>query len=432
MSVADVDGDDDLDIFLAGRIVPGRFPEPASSILLINENGVLKADAARSAPFLNIGMVSGSAFADVDGNGAADLILACNWGPVRVFLNQNGRFVEATRQLGLARFTGLWNGVTAADFDGDGKLDIAASNWGRNTHHQGRLPWRIYYGDFSGSGGVDVLEAIAGGSGQWAAWRARDAVARALPAVNEQFASYRAFAAASLEQIIGPAWAGANQVEINTLDSMVFLNRSGAFEPAPLPAEAQLAPAFGITAGDFDGDGREDLFLAQNFFDTEVETPRYDAGRGLLLSGRGGGSFQALPHQSSGILLHGQQRGAAVADFDEDGRLDLAVGQSNGATRLFRNKRAKPGLRARLRGPAGNPHAIGAVIRLKSRGSSGPAQTVRAGSGYVSQDSSVLLITAAEAPEAIETRWPGGQVTVHPVPPGAREITLGIRSERTP
>src|SRR6185503_10778294 len=106
----------------------------------------------------------------------------------------------------------------------------------------------------------------------------------------------------------------------STLATTVFLNRKGRLEAIPLPAEAQFAPTFGVCVADFDGDGREDLFLAQNFFAFGVEDSRLDASRGLLLRGDGKGGFVAVPGQTSGIKVDGEQRGAAVADFDRDGR----------------------------------------------------------------------------------------------------------------
>jgi len=57
-------------------------------------------------------------FSDLDADGDPDLILACEWGPIRVFLNEGGAFMEATKQLGLEEFKGFWNGVATGDFDG--------------------------------------------------------------------------------------------------------------------------------------------------------------------------------------------------------------------------------------------------------------------------------------------------------------------------
>jgi len=242
---------------------------------------------------------------------------------------------------------------------------------------------RIYWDDFSHLGGFDVLEAYSEPAlKKIVPWAALDVASSAIPFVKEEVASYRAYGAMSVEEILGPWSAAAKQVQVNTLDSMLFLNRGDHFEARPLPVEAQFAPAFAVAVGDADGDGNEDLFLSQNFFDVEPEISRYDAGRGLWLLGDGRGGFKALNGPESGVNVYGQQRGAALCDFDADGRVDLVVTQNSGETRLFRNVSAKPGLRVRLRGPPGNPLAIGASLRLENDSVQGPVREIHAGSGY--------------------------------------------------
>ena len=169
---------------------------------------------------------------------------------------------------------------------------------------------------------------------------------------------------------------------------------------------------------------REDLFLAQNFFSMRPEWPRTDAGRGLWLRGDGQGHFTALSADESGVRIYGEQRGAAVGDFDEDGRPDLAVAQNGAATTLWHNDRATPGLRVRLAGPRGNSQGFGAIARLQFGDRKGPAREFHAGSGYWSQDSPVQVLALPASPTAIEVRWSGGGVTTSPVPAGAREIEV--------
>src|SRR5205809_881944 len=182
--------------------------------------------------------------------------------------------------------------------------------------------------------------------------------------------------------------------------------------------------ASGIGVADVDGDGKEDVFLAQNFFGVDAETSRHDAGTGLLLLGDGRGGFRALGPREAGIAIYGEQRGCAVCDYDADGRMDLAVTQNGAETKLYRNREAKPGLRVRLHGPAGNPSGVGAELRLKFGQRFGPAREVHAGGGYWSQDSASEVLSTPEPPDEIWIRWAGGRVTTSVIPHAAKEILV--------
>jgi hypothetical protein len=108
----------------------------------------------------------------------------------------------------------------------------------------------------------------------------------------------------------------------------------------------------------------------------------------------------------SGVTVYGEQRGAALADYDGDGRVDLAVTQNGAETKLFRNEGAIPGLRVRLRGPLGNPSGIGAVLRLVFGQRMGPAREIHAGSGYWSQDSVVQVLATPDPPPKSRSAGP--------------------------
>ena len=158
---------------------------------------------------------------------------------------------------------------------------------------------------------------------------------------------------------------------------------------------------------------------------------RQDAGRGLLLRGNGKGGFTAVPGQESGIRTYGEQRGSAVCDYDEDGRVDLVVTQNSDQTKLYHNATAKPGLRVRLVGTPANPTGVGATIRLKFGTGWGPAREIHAGSGYCSQDSAVQVTSLPQAATQIEVHWPGGKRTTSDLPAGAKEISVAADGKVT-
>jgi hypothetical protein len=252
----------------------------------------------------------------------------------------------------------------------------------------------------------------------------RDALAIGFPFVAERFSTHADYGAASVQEILGERMNSMFEVTASTLESMAFLNRETHFDAHPLPDEAQWAPAFGLNVGDFDGDGNEDVFLGQNFFAVQPQTSPYDGGRGLWLKGDGKAGLKAVSGEVSGVKVYGEQRGCALGDYDEDGRVDLVVTQNAGPTKLYRNVGGRAGLRVRLKGPPRNLSGVGATMRLRFGQRLGPAREIHSGSGYWSQDSAVQVLGMSEFPTEIRVRWPGGKTTTSPVPAGAREIEV--------
>ena len=445
LALGDLEGDGRLALFVGGRTRAAMYPAPVNSRLFVSQAGAFVPDAANNKVLENVGMVSGATWSDLDGDGFPELILACEWGPIRIFRNDHGRLspwnprvtvpagsipqMRAGQPVLLEDLQGWWNGVAVGDFDGDGRLDIIASNWGENTKYQGHraAPLRLYYADFNEEGVLGLIEAyFEPGMGKYVPENRLDLVSRGMPFLRARFPTFQAFADATVDEALGDRQAQARFLEANWLETTLFLNRGDHFEARALPLEAQLAPVFAVVVADLDGDGYEDIFLGQNFFAVEPETSRYDAGRGLLLKGDGHGGWRALPGPESGVMVYGEQRGAAAADFDGDGRVDLVVTQNAAPTKLFRNRGARPGLRVRLRGPPGNPWGFGAQLRQKRGDQYGPVREVHGGGGYWSQDSPVQVVAGVEPPAQLWIRWPGGKSFVVDVPAGAAEVQVGI------
>lgn len=430
LALGDADGDGDLDLFVGGQVIPGRYPEAASSWLFRNEAGVFRLDPAASAAFRDVGLVNAALWTDFDADGQAELVLACEWGPVRIFRRSGAGWVDVTATWGMDAHLGWWQSVHAGDFNNDGRMDLVAGNWGRNSKYQSflREPLRIYYGNLHGDPALELIEACFDPNLKAIVpWRDWETLAKAMPFIHDKYENFTQFSTAAVREILGSRESLTKSWSANTLDTMVFMNRGDRFEARSLAIEGQLAPVFGLAVADFDGDGNEDVFLAQNFFalPPDPSRSRYDAGRGALFAGDGRGRFKCLSSAQSGIAVYGEGRGAAVCDFDGDGRVDLAVGQNASKTKLFRNEAGRPGLRVRLAGPAMNLAGIGARIRVEYDGGRlGPCRELHAGSGHWSQDAAVQVLGLAEPPRFVQVSWPGGKTARVPVPPGAAEVTV--------
>ena len=433
LALADVDGDGVLDLFVGGDVQPGRYPAAGPSRLF---RGTLRdgrlsfaqPDPVNAATLAGLGRVGGAVFSDFDGDGDPDLAVAIEWGPVRILRNDGGRFSDATAAFGLADRIGWWTSVATGDFDGDGRPDLVAGNWGRNSPYQRHRhhPLELYSLDYDEDGVTEVIEAYYDPAQEKVVpMRKLSVMTAAFPLLRELFPSHRAWSTADVREVLDAVGGHAERRQANWLESTLFLNRGGRFAARALPVEAQMTPVFGMGVGDFDGDGRLDLFLAQNFFAARPGIARTDAGRGLLLRGDGRGGFAAVSGPRGGVKIYGEQRGVAVADYDGDGRPDLAVAQNANVTRLFHNEIAPPGWRIQLTGPPGNPRAVGAAARVLRAEGAGPLYEVQAGAGWRSQSSATLVIAARPGDRAVWIRWPGGRETTTPLPaaPGAVRLT---------
>jgi enediyne biosynthesis protein E4 len=427
VAAADYSGSGYLDLFIGGRHQPGQYPTDADSRVFRNVDGNFVLDERNSRVLSGAGLVTDAVFADFTGNSRQDLLISTEWGTLKLFENRNGQFREITDETGLAGYKGWWKGVATGDFTNNGLTDIVALNIGLNSSYQIRdgRPLRIYYDDFNWDGRLNILETWY--SDEVGAYVPRRKLHdfESIPTILRNVSSHREFAVSSIETIFDQEFDGVPYKEINTLEHMVFINTGDGFVGQPLPAKAQFSSAFSAVVADFDNDGNEDLFISQNFFAFPDNTPRLDAGRGLILKGDGRGNFTPMSGSDSGIKVYGEQRGAALSDINRNGKVDLVVTQNNDQTKLFMNRADKPGIRVSLEGPESNQLAIGSSLRLVySDGSKGPRRSVQAGSGYGSQNSTTQVMGMAGDPVQIEVTWFDGTTAVTDIEENVMECRI--------
>jgi len=418
---ADFDHNGRLGLFIGGRVLPGRYPATPQSALLANHGGKFMDVTDAVAPMLrNVGMVTAALWSDVDGDGWPDLLLTLEWGEVKYFHNAGGkRFEDWTERAGFASAgTGWWRSIATADFNGDGRPDYVVGNVGLNTqyHADPEYPALLFSGDFAGRGSNEIVEAHYE-KGLLYPWRSRSDLGAAIPSVLRRYRWNNDYARATLPEILGAdRLAAATRLAATELRSGVFLSQpDGRYRFEPLPRLAQISPANGLVAGDFDGDGYADIYVVQNSYAPAPAIGRIDGGLSQLLRGDGHGHFTPVPPIESGLVVPGDAKALAILDLDGDGWPDFLASRNGEATLAFHNRgvAGRHSLRVNLQGPPGNPQALGARVTAEYTDGSTQTSEVCAGSGYYSQSSAAQFFGSTDRNplRRVRVRWPSGATT---------------------
>lgn len=330
VAAADIDNDGDTDIFIGGRVIPGKYPAAPESVILLNDGKGIFSNTTNTvaAALQHIGMVTCAAFSDLNNDKQPDLVIAGEWMPVKVFINQKGKLTDASdAYIGFNSY-GWWNTILVDDFNKDGYKDIVMGNAGLNTQFKTseKEPMEMYYKDFDNNGTIDPLLCyyIQGKSYPAAS---RDDLTDHMPVLKKNFLTYAAYADAAITDIFSTEQLqDAGKLQAATMQTVLLQNNAGKkFELKTLPAEAQYAPVYAIAASDVNGDGNADIILAGNNSYTRIKFGNYRSNHGVVLLGDGKNNFSNLSQSQSGLNLKGSVRNMQLLNIQGKQKLLLGV-----------------------------------------------------------------------------------------------------------
>jgi len=319
VAVGDVNGDGKPDLFVGGRVVPGRYPEaPASYVLLNNGRGQFSDQTARLAPELaRIGMVTDAVWTDLNQDRKPELVVVGEWMPVSVFGMEAGKLTNQTSTYFDKTYSGWWNTLTVGDLNGDRKPDLIVGNFGENAQVKATdaLPAELYASDFDNNGSVEPILCVPV-QGKSQLYVTRDELLTQINGYRARYPNYESYANASLTDIFSEAdLKNATHLTANQLQTSCFLSTpAGKFKTAVLPAQAQYAPVYTVMVLDANQDGNKDLLLCGNDSRLKIRLGKMDASYGVLLRGNGKGAFSYVPQTQSGLHLRGDVRSVVRLD----------------------------------------------------------------------------------------------------------------------
>jgi len=336
---ADVDKDGDMDLFVGGRVVAGRYGDIPKSYLLLNDGkGKFSIAAENMTPGLqNTGMVTDAAWTDIDKDDWPDLLIAGEWMPITIYKNQKGKLTNATALYGLEHTIGLWTTLHIADINNDGFNDILAGNRGTNSklHASEKYPLELYVADLDNNGSLDQVLAIENGE-KYYTFLGKEELENQLPSViKKKYLAYAAFAGQTIEDVFVKKLDHVKKYTAETLSSVMLINnKKDGFIKTQLPSQTQWSPVFAFITDDFNQDGSTDILTAGNFYGVIPYEGRYDANGGTVMLNENKNVFKIPDPFQTGFTVDGEVRDIVILKTIHRKKM-MVVARNNSSLKIY-------------------------------------------------------------------------------------------------
>jgi enediyne biosynthesis protein E4 len=307
----DFNNDGFNDLFIGGRSVPREYgASPSSSVFINDGKGHFKDIAPSKNPDIaHIGMVTGVALADINGDSQKELIIVGEWMSPRIFSFKKDHFEEIKTNLN--DMFGWWQTVAATDVNMDGQTDLILGNIGENfyLHPDKQDPVKLWLNDFDQNNSVDKIITYTVNGKDMPVVLKND-LQDQLPILKKQNLKHEDYAKKSIQELFPPAVIKQCVVkQFNYPSSCIAINNGkGNFTIQKLPPAVQFSSVNAISYADLNQDGFTDLILAGNKFEFLPQFERLDASFGNVLVNEGKGKFNCLEPMQSGLQLEGEVR----------------------------------------------------------------------------------------------------------------------------
>jgi hypothetical protein len=303
------------DLFIGGRSDPRNYGvDPDSYVFLNNGKGQFKDIAKSLNPDIaRIGMVTGAAWADINGDHRNELIITGEWMTPRIFSFSKDRFVEIKTNLN--DLFGWWQTVQVADLDGDGRNDLILGNIGENFYlnPDKEHPVKLWLNDFDQNHASDrILSSVINGKDMPVFMKHE--MEDQIPSLKKKNLKHRDYAKKPVQELFPPEMIKACTIKtFNYAASVIAYNQgNGQFRITKMPSHVQLSSVNAVAVTDLNQDGKPDLVIGGNEYGFLPQFERLDASRGNIMLNNGKGSFTLMNQDAAGLDVNGQVRDIKV------------------------------------------------------------------------------------------------------------------------